>query len=306
MERDQDDLHERYKFIIENIKDVAWKLNPDFVFTFVSHNIKDMTGHKPEELLGQRMLDFLTEDSKKYIYGLIGKKTKNGTEELVLMAVQFICKDGSAKWVEVSGNRIFERGNFAGYIGTTRDISEKKQYENNLNKYIDELRAMNARLEKMATVDVLTGIYNRRKFDDALSAIIDMKGSSIPFSLIFFDIDNFKSINDSFGHKVGDHVLQQISKLVLDNIRATDGLFRWGGEEFILILPDANLESAENIAEKIRNLIQDYDFNIGHKITVSLGIGEHIAGESADQMMKRVDSALIRAKFQGKNRIVSG
>ncbi|MGE5543674.1 MAG: diguanylate cyclase [Bacillota bacterium] len=206
---------------------------------------------------------------------------------------------------KITGNPLYEKGKLVGYIGTTRDITEKKEYEIQLNKYINDLKAMNAKLEKMATEDVLTGVYNRRKFNDALSAIIEMKEFSISFSLIFFDIDNFKMINDSYGHKVGDRVLRSVSQLVKNNIRASDKLFRWGGEEFVLILLEANLRNAINVAEKIRNLIQYHDFGIGHNITISLGVGEYKAGESPDQMMRRVDEALRKAKSMGKNRVVT-
>jgi len=93
--------------------------------------------------------------------------------------------------------------------------------------------------------------------------------------------------------------------LVRENIRVTDGLFRWGGEEFILILPDANLESAKDVAEKIRNIIQYHDFGIGQKITISLGVGEYRPDENTDQIIIRVDNALLEAKSTGRNRVVA-
>jgi diguanylate cyclase (GGDEF)-like protein len=123
--------------------------------------------------------------------------------------------------------------------------------------------------------------------------------------LIFFDIDHFKTINDLFGHKIDDLVSQRISKLVLENIRTTDRLFRWGGEEFIIILPEANLESAKIVAGKIRDIIQNVDFGIKKRITISLGVGEYIANENTDQIISRLDKVLYQAKSQGRNRVVS-
>jgi len=231
----------RYKYIIENIKDVIWEMNIDFVFTFISPSSKDMTGYEPEELVGRKMLDFLAEDSRNYVIDLaiqhVNKRIDGDTEGILLIVVQFICKNGLGKWVEVSVKPMFEEDRFVGYIGTTRDITEKKEYKSQLNKYINDLKIMNAKLEKMATVDALTGAYNRRKFDDDLNSLIKKKEKcGISVSLIFFDIDHFKAINDRFGHKIGDCVLQCISKLVRENIRVTDGLFRWGGEEFVIVL----------------------------------------------------------------------
>ncbi|MEN6461131.1 MAG: diguanylate cyclase [Syntrophomonas sp.] len=305
-------LHQftRYKYIIENIKDVIWELNTDYVFTFVSPNAKDMTDYEPEELVGRKMPDFLAEESRNYFSDQVlqykDKRINGDTEEVILHDVQFICKNGLVKWVEVSANLVFEEGRFAGYIGTTRDITEKKEYECQLNKYIQELKIINAKLEKMATTDILTGAYNRRKFEDDLNLIINKKKKQdIQFSLILFDIDHFKIINDLFGHKIGDLVLQRISELVLGNIRTTDRLFRWGGEEFIIILPEANLESAKIVAGKIRNIIQNEDFGINKRITISLGVGEYIANENTDQIISRLDKVLYQAKRQGRNRVVS-
>lgn len=297
--------YKRYKFIIENIKDVIWEMDTNFVYTFVSPNVKDMTGFEDVDLVGRRMPDFLVEESRNYIYDLA---IKHGDKkiEMVLEAVQFVCKNGYAKWIEVSSKPIFEDGVFVGYIGTTRDVTEKKEYEGQLNKYINDLKVMNAKLEEMATVDALTGAYNRRKFDDDLNTIIrQQERYSISFSLVLFDIDNFKNINDCFGHNIGDHVLQCVSRLVITNIRATDSLFRWGGEEFILILPQAKLNSAQLVAEKIRELIQNHDFGIGHNITVSLGVGEYKPNENKDQIIIRIDNALLTAKSRGKNKVIA-
>lgn len=310
MEECQSHQFSRYKYIIENIKDVIWEMTRDFVFTFVSPNAKNMTGYEAEELVGRKMPCFLVKESRDYFYDqaihYVDQRIDGDTEEILLCDVQFICKNGLVKWFEVSAKPMFEGGSFVGYIGTTRDITEKKEYEEQLKKYINELKIINAKLEEMATVDALTGAYNRRKFDEDLHLIIKKKERyGISFSLIFLDIDNFKSINDCFGHKMGDYVLQCISKLVRENIRVTDGLFRWGGEEFILILPEANLESARNVAEKIRNIIQYYDFGIEQKITISSGVGEYKPNENSDQIIIRLDHALLQAKSKGKNRVVA-
>jgi len=308
-QKSQSHEYNRYKYIIENIKDIIWETNTDFVYTFVSPNAKDITGYAAEELVGHRMPDFLVEGSKNYVLDLaiqhVNKRIDGDTEEIILLDVQFICKNGLVKWFEVSTKPMFEGGKFVGYMGTTRDITEKKEYENQLKEYVHELKIMNGKLEKMATVDTLTGAYNRRKFDDDLNSIIKNKEKyDIPFSVIFLDIDYFKTINDRFGHKMGDRVLQCISRLVSETIRITDRLFRWGGEEFIVILPEANLESAKNVAEKIRNIIQYHDFGIGQKITISLGVGEYKLYENIDQIIVRVDEALLQAKSEGKNRVV--
>ncbi|MEA4923677.1 MAG: sensor domain-containing diguanylate cyclase [Syntrophomonadaceae bacterium] len=300
----------RYKYILENIKDVVWELNTDYVFTFVSPNANDLSGYEAEEIVGRKIIDFLADESKLYFSDLVMQYTKqrvNGDAGgIVLHAVQFVCKNGLVKWVEISANRMFEEGRLVGYIGTTRDITAKKEYERQLSQYVQELKTLNEKLEEMATTDILTGVYNRRKFKDDLTSIINEKVNSyIQFSLIFFDIDHFKYINDFFGHRIGDLVLQHVARLVSENIRMADRLFRWGGDEFIIILSEANLESAKIVAEKIRNIIRNEDFGIDKDITASLGVVEYITDENADEIIARLDKVLYEAKIRGRNIVVS-
>ncbi|MGC7872728.1 sensor domain-containing diguanylate cyclase [Desulfosporosinus sp. SYSU MS00001] len=300
----------RYKYIIENIKDVVWEMTKDFVFTFVSPNVKEMTGYDVGDLIGHKMPEFLAEESRNQFINQsmprVQKRIDGDSEEIILYDVQFVCKNGFVKWFEVSSKPMFEEERFIGYIGTTRDITEKKEYESQLKTYINELKVMNGKLEKMATLDALTGVYNRRKFNDDLNLVIkDKEKYNISFSLIFFDIDHFKTINDRYGHKTGDLILRHISDLVLMNIRKTDRLFRWGGEEFIIILNGSELEDARKVADKIRNVIQKRDFGIGQKITISLGVGEYKPNENTDQVIIRLDKALLEAKSKGRNRVIS-
>ncbi len=290
----------RYKYILDHIKDVIWELDKEFRFTFASPNSKEMSGYEPQELIGRRITDFLVEGSRKYMAEQIAcrlqSRMSGESYEMVLHDVQFVCKNKAVIWVEVSANLIIEDGVFVGYIGTTRNISEKKQY-------IEELKIANAKLEQMAITDILTGAYNRRKFDDDLNSLIGHLGAA--FSLLFFDIDHFKIVNDQFGHKTGDLVLQHISKLVLEKLRKADRFYRWGGEEFIIILMNTGLEFARNSAEKIRQVIAGEDFGIKRAITVSMGVCEYRAGENADQTVNRIDKILYEAKIQGGNRVLT-
>ncbi|MDD4801890.1 MAG: diguanylate cyclase [Syntrophomonas sp.] len=307
-EKETDYDYMRYKYIIENIKDVIWEIDHNYVFTFVSPNVKEMTGYSAEEMVGHKFTEFIDEQAKNYIYEKAKQRLSNfnNADSLeTLHEVQFVCKNRLQKWIQVAPRLIFVQGRFAGYIGATRDITDKKVHEAQLNKHISELQAMNIALETMATVDILTGAYNRRKFNDDLNMIIQQKKrNGMTFSLIFFDIDNFKNINDCYGHEKGDSVLHGISRLVTDNVRSTDGLFRWGGEEFLILLREANLASAKNVAEKIRRIIQAHDFEIPRNITISLGVGEYNPDENNDQFIKRIDKALLTAKARGKNQVI--
>ncbi|BCD68374.1 GGDEF domain-containing protein [Nitratiruptor sp. YY09-18] len=161
------------------------------------------------------------------------------------------------------------------------------------------------KFETLAITDKLTGLYNRNKFyKTAQQEINRATRHQRPLSLIIFDIDNFKKINDTYGHDVGDYVLKTIAKLVHKNIRKYDYAFRWGGEEFIILSPETSAKEAMKLAEKIRNLIAQYRFDKVGKVTISLGVAEFDkeSDKHIDAVIKRADSALYLSKKDGKNR----
>jgi len=120
-----------------------------------------------------------------------------------------------------------------------------------------------------------------------------------------FDIDYFKKVNDTYGHDVGDYVLQELSRIILNNIRETDSFGRWGGEEFMLLLPYTSQEKIMEIAEKIRKTVQEHTFKDVKQITVSIGVTLYKKDEGISQLIKRVDIALYEAKSHGRNQVVS-
>ena len=159
------------------------------------------------------------------------------------------------------------------------------------------------KLEELSTIDQLTKTYNRRKFDELISGEIERANRyKHNFSVIMFDVDHFKQVNDRYGHQVGDKVLVEISSLVKRNLRKTDSIIRWGGEEFVVIAAETILPNAGILGEKLRELIHSHIFPGPGHITSSFGITDYIKGETADTLMKRVDKALYAAKENGRNR----
>lgn len=297
----------RYKYVIENIKDILWEMDANFTFTFVSCASKETSGYETEELIGRCMLDFLAPESKEHVRQQWERRISNNENflKVILYDVQFVCKDKTKIWVEVSVKPMVKENKIVGYIGVTRDITVKKTYENELKKYIEELKYANKKLDELATFDMLTGAYNRRKFQAFVQISIEKKASfESPFSIIMFDIDFFKRINDSYGHDTGDRILQEITAVVKKELRDTDKIFRWGGEEFIILLPETSLKNTYNVAQKVRKSIEQNEFGIGTDfITISLGIGEYITKDSVEQFVSRVDNALLKAKSSGRNRV---
>lgn len=160
-------------------------------------------------------------------------------------------------------------------------------------------------LKSHADIDYLTGIYNRRGLNQALSVEInrvERYGNQLSFVLL--DLDNFKLINDKHGHKLGDKLLRDFCQLTRGVLRESDIFARWGGEEFAILLPEAKLEKARLFADKLRATIAAHEFETVGRITVSMGVAEYKLPESQDALLHRADTALYRAKETGKNRVL--
>jgi len=158
--------------------------------------------------------------------------------------------------------------------------------------------------EKQAKTDSLTQCYNRKMFNELLSAEVKKADRhSHIFSLIIFDIDNFKLVNDTYGHLVGDEVLKQMASVVSDTLRESDVFARWGGEEFSILLPETDLEGAAVLAEKVRKTIASHDFGKPGKQTCSFGVAHYSHDISEYNLITNADNALYYIKNNGKNQV---
>ena len=156
-----------------------------------------------------------------------------------------------------------------------------------------------------ATRDPLTGLFNRGKFNNVLTQEIALSNTTnTPLSIIFLDIDHFKNVNDTYGHDVGDDVLVTLAELLNSVIRAGDFVSRWGGEEFVITLKATNASQAALVAEKLRVIVSEYNFEGIGQQTISLGVTEYKDKEAEKEFIKRVDTALYEAKNSGRNRVV--
>ena len=169
------------------------------------------------------------------------------------------------------------------------------------------LRGYQRRLEQMATQDKLTGAASRQVFDIIFSrAVKSARRRQTSVALVSLDLDHFKNINDTYGHQSGDEVIRTVSAIVLACVRDTDTLCRWGGEEFLLLLEDCDLERAARVAETIRAAVEAHEFRFGRDVvrtSVSLGVTVQHSEESLNTLVDRVDRALYSAKRDGRNRV---
>lgn len=181
---------------------------------------------------------------------------------------------------------------------------------------VEKLKIEIERLKRLVYCDELTGLLNRRGFYEEINSVFNALsfgqsdterriGAQIPFSVVFLDIDDFKKVNDSYGHEAGDEVLKIVGQSIQGHFRVGDISARWGGEEFVVSLPGADLVLAQKIAEKLRQEIENIKIktrNGEFSITISIGIAEYHKGTLVD-LLEKADRAMYQAKLKGKNRI---
>ncbi len=173
------------------------------------------------------------------------------------------------------------------------------------NIFLGIVLRLQERLRKLGITDALTGVYNRRQMDRAVGEAVERhKRYGASSSLLLIDIDYFKRVNDEFGHAAGDRVLRELAALMRRSLRKLDLVFRIGGEEFLVLLPDVRRAGAAEAAEKLRREVASADLHPGWQLTVSIGVGELGPGEACEQWIRRIDRALYAAKDSGRNRVV--
>ncbi len=255
---------------------------------------KKIFGYSAAEMIGSnfysmvfptRYQDAYHEEFQKFI--------QTGAGEFIDVITEMDAKkrDGSEFPIEISISGV-KINNSWHAVATVRDITSRKLADDHL--------------KQLASTDALTGAFNRRRFNEALEfELARVKRYNTPLSLLIFDIDHFKRINDTFGHSAGDQVLFKLALLVSTNIRDTDVFARWGGEEFVILAANCDTQCSLILGEKIRKLIEAYAFADVGKVTCSFGVAEYRAGDDQESFVKRADSYMYRAKESGRNRVCS-
>lgn len=242
------------------------------------------------QMPGKSGMEWLAEIARKQLAPVV-MLTGSGTEEIVAQAFQ----EGAVGYLPKGS---LSREKLSNIIDVALDKWTRLQ----------QAMADKEKLERLATFDSLTGLYNRRATLGKLRELINLANRyKEDFSLIMLDIDHFKTVNDRYGHLTGDGALEEIATLIRRNIRDTDIVGRYGGEEFIIILPKTTLASSWVVAERLRSIIEkaqmkDSAGNV-FAITVSQGLAGWERGEDADSLISRADEALYKAKEKGRNRV---
>jgi diguanylate cyclase (GGDEF)-like protein/PAS domain S-box-containing protein len=291
----------RLRNITSMLGEGVYVVDRDGRLTFMNPEAEKLLGWKEAELLGKNVHDLIhagkTAGSALSASDCVVLKTASTGAAYRAEEEFFIRKDGARFPAALVSTPLREDGKIAGAVAVFRDTTE-------LTRAAAEWKHLNELLERRATTDALTGVCNRLKFSELLDqAVREVRRYNHPLSLIMFDIDHFKVINDQAGHQAGDCVLRELARLVRENVRAADVFARWGGEEFMILSPHTGLEETRQLAEKLQALIESSRFHGRHRVTCSFGITQCTEQDTVESFTDRADRAMYRAKAGGRNRV---
>ncbi|WP_417421757.1 diguanylate cyclase [Halomonas sp.] len=295
-----------YKTLLESTKAIPWKLNwVTKEFEYIGPQIEQLLGwHQHSWKTAQDWIDRIHRDDREATANLCISQSECGIDHEA--DYRALTVDGGYVWVRDVVHVIREHGVTTALVGFIFDISERKKME-------DVLVRLNKQLEALSFHDSLTGIANRRMYDQTMKvAWAQAQQHHTPLSLALFDIDHFKNYNDTYGHQAGDECLREVSN-ALNNcaaIRSTDMFARYGGEEFALIMPNTGLDEAVNIAETCRRLVVNQAIShaapgTARPVTVSVGVATILPSDN-DRLVsffEIVDKLLYEAKLNGRNQV---
>lgn len=306
-----------YKGLIDDIHDVLFTVDAKGVFTFFNRRVEELTGFRPEELVGRHFTVLIAPEAMEpTAVALLVSEENSHSRPRVVHSV-WRTRDGGAIPVELSVRSVSEGGDMAHKVGLARDARDRRELAKLMAEWTAELegltrqlREANETLFRLAATDQLTGAFNRRvllqRIGEEVSRASRYDGQ---LSLMFIDIDRFKSCNDEYGHQVGDAVLQGFTELLGKELRSCDTVYRYGGEEFAVLLPETQAAAALAVAERVRSAVAAsalarFDGDDGPRITVSIGVTDLMSGDdSPERLLKRADSAMYQAKARGGNAV---
>lgn len=296
------DSQMRYQLIADNSNDVIWLLDmPSMKFSYLSPSMERLSGMNARDLIGKTISSVMKPEAEAQIKATVGEVVRQFAAGEVLasdltLEHQLRHKDGHEIPVELVAKILLDKqGVPLRVVGITRDISERKAAEETIRQ--------------MAYYDRLTGLPNRRLLEDRMQQVLGIaKRKTAKVSVLFIDLDKFKQVNDLQGHEAGDWLLQQVAQRMQSVLRKSDTAARVGGDEFVVLLPDAgNVKDAVSVAEKIRLEMENpFIMGSGVKLEISSSIGVVMYPDQADNprdLLRYGDEAMYRAKKKGRNAV---
>lgn len=282
--------------VLNNIDAFVYMKDKNYRYQYINAKTANLFQMQPNDIIGKREEDFMPEVEAKKFRALdqkvfISGQPQSGEEE-------YTTPNGQKHYywsVKVPVKDI--HGEISSYIGFSSDITELSLLRNRLQE-------KNQQLQEMSITDHLTKLYNRHKLDEVLTQEMDRANRySHDCGIMIIDIDYFKSVNDTYGHQMGDTTLKEFATLLKTHSRKVDTVGRWGGEEFLIICSETNLAGVIILANKLRETISTHCFTIGSQQTASFGVTSYQQGENIHSLLQRADHALYQAKKRGRNRV---
>ena len=292
--------------IVQCIPIGVFQIDGDDKYIFVNPAWESITGCSMTKALGTDWWTVIHPEDQNMVFNHWTQAEKEGKE--LLVDCRIITADKQICWTRLQTNFLFDDSGKS-IIGSMENITNNKIEETKRENLIAELYETKKELEIASRTDPLTNLLNRRGMEEKLISEKDrMERSDNLFSLILCDIDFFKKVNDQYGHDAGDYILIQIAKNIEKYSRKQDVICRWGGEEFLLMLPETEIEGAVALAEKLRiQIAKDVQTFNSQKIpiTLSLGVACMRKGQELDECIKQADLRLYAAKEGGRNIVIS-
>lgn len=280
----------RYKLLAENASDILCHTDPDSVVQWVSPSVSRVLGWEPAQLVGSNIIDLIHPDD---LESKVAAREAISQESSSVYEARYRAVDGTYRWFSVVSRPIFDNENkTVGQVSAARDITDERE--------------VRERLEYQAFHDMPTGLHNRVWVLDILEKDLSaaQRSNSI-VAVLFIDLDQFKVVNDSLGHVAGDEMLLNIAARITSALRAEDRIGRFGGDEFVVVLPSVNdPQEVEHVAQRITTAVGAEQDIQGRRIvtTTSIGIALSRSTSTAESLLRDADSALFRAKNAGRNR----
>lgn len=303
--------HQRWATAIDSASEGVWDINPQTNDVFFSKQIMSMLGYQDFEFTNkyEEWSSRIHPEDVEEVISNSNRHVQNQTDSFE-STYRLLHKDGTYRWILSRGKAVArdENGIATRVIGTHVDITEQKEMKLLLKKRNEELEHLVERTKELAVTDPLTSLYNRRKMmEEVKRAKEQFSVSRQPFSLAILDLDYFKQINDKYGHTFGDIALQTFANLLVQKIKSPNVIARWGGEEFILLFPNKNMQQTKRILSSLQACCNEELLKYRTEsimLTFSAGACEFSDSDIHDDIIKKADQALYLAKSLGRNQIV--
>lgn len=302
----------RFRALIEHSTDAISLIDAHGAVVYESPSAQKLTGYGPEERMGRSGLELVYPDDLPAVKSALAEVIAN-RGRIKNSQFRLVRKDGTVWWTEGTAINLLDEPSVQAIVINYRDITQRKKAEKTLktanrqlNARLAQIEQLQSELREQALRDPLTRLFNRRYLSETMERELKLaKREKRPVSVIVMDIDRFKKINDKYGHRVGDEFLTEIAKLLQSHARGSDVICRYGGEEFLIVMPGANSRAARKRAEQLR--VQCEAMRIAYngkelKVTLSFGVATYPThGAEGEEIVIKADKALYKSKRSGRN-----